>query len=146
LTKHINTTRPSKKLDAKRIGPYEVTERINANAYRLRLPHTMKLHDVFHVSLLDKSTPPTAEQTPAEPDPVIVDDSTEPEWEAERVIDSRMRYTKLQYHVQWAGYDYIRTSWEPAEYLANAPDLVAEFHKAYPEKPRPPPKLPPRRR
>ena len=100
-TKHINTiTRPSKKLDSKRIGPYEVTERINANLYRLRLPHTMKLHDVFHVVLLDKYRPPTAGSRPTEPDPVIVDDDvTEPEWEAERVIDSRMRYKKLQYHV-----------------------------------------------
>lgn len=145
-TRNIITARPSKKLDAKRIGPYEVLKRINANAYRLRLPPTMKIHNVFHVSLLDKYRPPTAGQRPAEPDPVIVDDATEPEWEAERIIDSRIRYRKLQYHVQWAGYDYIRTSWEPADNLENSPELVAEFHAAYPEKPKPPPKRPPRRR
>ena len=143
-TRHINTSRPSKKLDAKRIGPYEVIKRVNPNAYRLRLPSTIQLHDVFHVSLLDRYIPPAAGQTPAEPDPVIVDDASEAEWEVERILDSRMRYRKLQYLVQWAGYDYIRTSWEPAEYLANSPELITEFHTAYPEKPRSPPRPTPK--
>ena len=35
-TKNITTSRPSKKLDAKRIGPYEVIKQINANAYGIR--------------------------------------------------------------------------------------------------------------
>ena len=139
-TKNITTSRPSKKLDAKRIGPYEVIKQINANAYRLRLPHTMKIHNVFHVSLLDKYRPPTAGQNPPEPDPVIADDAAaEPEWEVERIVDSRIRYRKLQYLVQWAGYDYLRTSWEPADYVDNSPRHIAEFHRAYPEKPSAPP-------
>ena len=105
-TKNITTSRPSKKLDAKRIGPHEVIKQINPNAYRLRLPYTMKIHNVFHVSLLDKYRTPTAGQTPLEPDPVIADDAdAEPEWEVERIVHSRISYRKLQYLVQWAGYD-----------------------------------------
>ena len=100
----------------------------------------MKIHNVFHVSLLDKYRPPTAGQTPPEPDPVIADDAAaEPEWEVERIVDSRIRHRKLQYLVQWAAYDYIRTSWEPAYYVANSPRHTAEFHLAYPEKPSSPP-------
>jgi hypothetical protein len=92
----------------------------------------MRIHNVFHVSLLDKYSPPAIGQPPSEPQPMIVDDSDE--WEVEKILDSKRRYRRLHYLVQWAGYNYIRTSWEPAENLKNAPELVAKFHKEHPSK------------
>src|ERR1700742_3486614 len=62
-TRHIKTQRESKKLDYKRIGPFPVTERIHANAYRLQLPPEMQVHDAFHVSLLDRYVKPVEGQT-----------------------------------------------------------------------------------
>ena len=97
-TRHIKTQRESKKLDYKRIGPFPVVERINANAYRLQLPPEMQIHDAFHVSLLDRYVEPVTGQTPAEPLPVIVEGSEE--YNVDRVLDSRYRYRKLQYLVQ----------------------------------------------
>ena len=136
-TRHIKTQRESKKLDYKRIGPFPVVERINANAYRLQLPPEMPIHDAFHVSLLDRYVEPGAGQTPAEPLPVIVEGSEE--YNVDRVLESRYRYRKLQYLVQWVGYDYIRTSWEPAENLEHSKDLVEEYHSENPRKPKPKP-------
>jgi len=133
-TRHFRTTRPSKKLDYKRTGPYTVSKVINKNAYKLDLPYTIRKHNVFHVSLLDRYTPPTAGQPPSEPQPTVVDDSDE--WEVDRILDSKRRYRKLHYLVQWAGYSYVRTSWEPAENLGNAQELVDEFHREHPRKPR----------
>jgi hypothetical protein len=135
-TKNIRTARQSKKLDHKRVGPYPVTAIINKNAYRLDLPTSMKIHNVFNVALLDKYTEPVPGQPTPEPQPVIVTPGEE-EWEVERVLDSRYRYRKLQYLVQWAGYTYIRTTWEPAENLENAADLIADYHRANPTKPQP---------
>jgi hypothetical protein len=40
----------SAKLLPKWIGPFKVTEEINPVAFRLKLPETLKLHDVFHAS------------------------------------------------------------------------------------------------
>ncbi|KAH8144283.1 uncharacterized protein LAJ45_11743 [Morchella importuna] len=51
--KHIRTTRPSDKLDHKRLGKFKILERIGSHAYRLELPASMKSHPVFHVSLLE---------------------------------------------------------------------------------------------
>jgi hypothetical protein len=133
-TRHFRTTRPSKKLDYKRTGPYTVSKVINKNAYKLDLPYTIRKHNVFHVSLLDRYTPPTAGQPPSEPQPTVVDDSDE--WEVDRILDSKRRYRKPHYLVQWAGYSYVRTSWEPAENLGNAQELVEEFHREHPRKPR----------
>jgi RNase H-like domain found in reverse transcriptase/Reverse transcriptase (RNA-dependent DNA polymerase)/Integrase zinc binding domain/Chromo (CHRromatin Organisation MOdifier) domain/Integrase core domain len=136
-TRNIKTSRMSKKLDYKRIGPYPIAKVINKNAYRLDLPKTLRIHNVFHVSLLDRYTPPVVGQTPSEPLPTVVGDDGEEEWEVERILDSKRRYRKLHYLVQWAGYDYVRTSWEPAENLENATELVEEFHRENPGKPKP---------
>ena len=40
------------KLDAVWLGPYPITERISRTAYRLGLPADMRVHPVFHASLL----------------------------------------------------------------------------------------------
>ena len=50
-TKNIHRERPSKKLDRKRIGPYKVTKLVGS-LYWLDLPASMRIHDVFHSSLL----------------------------------------------------------------------------------------------
>jgi hypothetical protein len=82
--KHIQTARPSKKLDYKRLGPFKVTKVINRNAYRLELPYSMKVHNVFHVSLLDRYTGPVPGQQPSDPPPAITaENPDDEEWEVE---------------------------------------------------------------
>jgi len=66
---------------------------------------------------------------------VVVDDSAEEEWEIERILDSKRRYRKLHYLVQWAGYNYLRTSWEAAKNPGNAQEVVDYFHRDQPNKP-----------
>ena len=43
------------------IGPFEILERVGTVAYRLALPPSMSgVHEVFHVSMLQKYTPDPA--------------------------------------------------------------------------------------
>ena len=51
-TRNLKTHRSCKKMDDKWFGPYEIIQVINPRAYKLRLPHDMKIHPVFHASLL----------------------------------------------------------------------------------------------
>src|SRR6266480_1724706 len=50
---HIRMKRPSDKLDDKWLGPFKIKEVISRNARRLKLPETVRIHPVFHVSLLE---------------------------------------------------------------------------------------------
>ena len=56
LPRNIRTTRPCKKLDYKKIGPFKILEKIGSNAYKLELPPTMKIHNTFHISHNSKNT------------------------------------------------------------------------------------------
>ena len=49
------------KLSPRFIGPFEILERIGVVAYLLALPPSMSdVHEVFHVSMLQKYTPDPA--------------------------------------------------------------------------------------
>ena len=49
------------KLSPRFIGPFEILERVGTVAYRLALPPSMSgVHEVFHVSMLQKYTPDPA--------------------------------------------------------------------------------------
>ncbi|KAB5587886.1 Retrotransposable element Tf2 [Ceratobasidium theobromae] len=52
LAENIKGERESKKLDDKRMGPFEIKSRVSSHAYELDLPGSMKIHPVFHISLL----------------------------------------------------------------------------------------------
>ena len=135
LAAHIQlesqTARPSKKLQARYIGPYRIEKKISSVTYRLELPATLKIHPVFHVSLLKKYEEPTNipyRKNPREPPPAVVVDDHE-EFEVEKILDERVRRQKKEYLVHWKGYPEYDSSWEPAMNLQNAKEAVREFHE-----------------
>lgn len=97
------------------------------------MPKTVKLHPVFHLSLLEPAVKnPLQEQIKPPPPPVIVYD--EPEYEIEEILDSKVIRTRPKYYVKWTGHS--QPTWEPAEYHKYSAS-VDEYHKKYPERPGP---------
>jgi len=135
LRPNIKTTCTCDKLDYRRLGPFHIRDQINSVVYRLHLPESIKIHLVFHVSLLE---PYTTVNLPRRrqmlPPPIKIDNNQE--FEVEEVLDSRQRRNKLEYLVYWRGYDISERTWEPSRNLANASAKVKVFHQRYPSKPR----------
>ena len=52
LTTPTDKNRPARKLTPKFVGPFKIIEKISETAYKVELPHNMKMHPVFHVLLL----------------------------------------------------------------------------------------------
>jgi hypothetical protein len=134
--RNIRTRRPSRKLDHKRLGPFEVVNDPHLKtpyAVKLKLPPSMKIHPVRHVSELE---PAANDAFPGQriPPPPPVEVDGEQEWEVDEVLDSRTRYRKLQYLIKWTGYD--QPDWEDAR-MVNGLQAIDVFHHRYPDKPGP---------
>ena len=96
----------------------------------------MRIRHVFPPKLLTLAAQdPLRGQKNASPPPIMVDGINE--WMVEDILDSKKPRGRLQYWVQWEGYDQDLT-WLPAGSgeFDNGGDVVEKFHKKYPHKPR----------
>ena len=132
-TKNIRTERPSKKLDHKRIGLYKVTKLVGSS-YQLELPESMRIHNVFHPSLLRLAAEdPLPGQHNDPPPPVVVNDKKE--WEVDNILNAKKHGKWVLFRVKWKGYDKDKQSY-PSNNFENSPELVEDFYKRHPTKSR----------
>jgi hypothetical protein len=132
----IRTTRPSRKLAHRRLGPYRVERRVGTHAYRLCLPPSLgRLHPVFPTIKLSPAPadPFPGRHAPPPPPPELVDGYEE--YEVEKILDSRMYRGKLQFLVKWDGYGPEENSWVN-EGDIHADDRLADFYANHPGAPR----------
>jgi hypothetical protein len=99
------------KLGSKFFGPFQVLEHVGNVAYRLMLPVTARIHDVFHVGLMKAfhGTPPvqTPPLPPIEHGRVVV--------LPEKVLNSRIARGKRQLLVCWKYAPAVESAWVDLE-------------------------------
>lgn len=132
--KNLNTARPVVKLDDHNVGPFPV-KRVFSNplVIELELPTSMKVHPVFHASLLSHvATDPLPGQIQEPREPVVAENG-ERSWYVNAMLNSKEdnRYAPplLKYFVDWEGH---RPTWEPFYLIDNACQAIEEFHTANP--------------
>lgn len=88
-----------RKLDWKQMCPFTIRNVVSPYVYELRLSTKVKLHPVFHVSLLDPA-PSNAftRQYIAPPTAVIIDEKEE--YELEEILNSELVRKRPRYYVK----------------------------------------------
>ena len=131
--------RPSRKLNATCFGPFDVIERVSANAFKLDLGVSVssKTIDVFHVKYLRPTIDgPYRPSVTLQPLPVTEDDD-EPEYEIDRILDRKRCRGKFEYLVQYKGYPLLKDcQWRPHDELSvTAPIILEEFTAQFSKEP-----------
>jgi hypothetical protein len=137
--RNIKTRRPSRKLDHKLYGPFQVEKLISPSAVRLTLPRKWRIHNVFHVSLLE----PYNSGGRTLPDPAKVlreadDIECTEEYDVEEVMGSSRTKSRVLYLVRWSGFPKKEEwTWEPYDnFSVGGLEKIHEFHRAHPDSPR----------
>jgi len=106
-------------------------------AYRLELPETMSIHNVFHVGLLKKYRFGSNYIPP----PIPLEIEGELEFEVDHIVTHRekkvcsrnKKITQMEYFVNWVGYGVEHSTWEPEAHLKNAPECIIEYWRHHDE-------------
>lgn len=131
-----NIRRPgTRKLLPRRLGPYKVKAKLSDLTYELELPESLKIHPVFHVSLL---SPHHEDDIPGrtQPPPPPIEVEGDLEYEVDEVVDARRFRRKFQYLVRWKGYSREHDTWVNAEDMGNAQAKIRAFYRKKPNAPR----------
>jgi hypothetical protein len=119
---NIKAKRPNEKLDFQKLGPYIIEKECGLDNYQLKLPKSMLIHPIFHVSLLEPTENPAAEEQSN-----LVEKGSE--YEVEEVLD----YTRIDgqphYLVKWKGFDQSENTWEPIKHLTQCQATIQRYHQ-----------------
>ena len=115
-----------KKLLPRWLGPFEIIAKVGTVAYKLKLPAALKIHPVFHVSLLKAYKSSGRVQPPPVPSNLKSDEDQI--YEVERILDDRVtKAGKKEFLIKWAFYGPENNSWEPMRKLTGCPEALAEY-------------------
>src|SRR5260221_6446502 len=131
---------PTKKLDHKWLGPFVIKKVISTATVKLHLsPHEQGIHPVISISNVHPYHPDLILECPLDlhPNPILINGSEE--YEVESIVDSKYRYQCLHYLIKFKGWPNSNNEWLLADHLANAPNIIQDFHHCHPSAPAPHP-------
>ena len=103
VVSNMRTMRPAKKLDAKKLVPFPITEVILPHVDCLSLPKFMKVHNVFHVGLLQCfHADEDFHQRQVAP-PLVIMEEGEEEYLVEKIVGWEKQKSGLLYRICWQG-------------------------------------------
>src|SRR5437588_81945 len=132
---NLQTTHPKAKLAPRRYGPFKVLWATPTNC-KLELPPQMRVHPVFHNSLLKPYVETSAHRPNfARPPPEIIG-GEEGHYEIKEILQEHPTRNRksTQYLVKWKGYPDSENSWLPAKELTHAKDTLQKFQSKHTSK------------
>ena len=126
LDSRNSKTQYNKKIRPRCEGPFEIDEVLGPVTYRLKLPSSWKIHNVFHVILLRPyvETEVHGNNFPR-PAPELLEG--EEVYNMEWILKHRRCGRRYQYYVQWEGYPITEASWEPELAFSANGDMLGNY-------------------
>ena len=132
--KNLNTAHLTVKLNNCYVRSFKVKHIFKKNllVIELELSEFMKIHSVFHVTLLSHvATDPLSGQC-QEPQESVVTENSERVWYVIRIfnfkVNQHFNSLLLKYYVKWEGYF---STWEPFYLVNNCQQALNEYHAVY---------------
>ena len=94
INNSIDKYRPTHKLAPKYLGPYTISAIISPTSYRLNLLLTLKIHFVFHVSVLKHYQESEEFNYKVLSQLITISESNEIEYEVKQILNKRLFLTK----------------------------------------------------
>ena len=115
-----------KKMKPKQEGPFTITKVLGPVTYKLQLPKTWWIHNVFHATLLHPYKENSVHgENFAEPPPELVEG--EEVYEVETILNHRKRGRGYQYFVKWQGYPIYDASWELEHVFSDDGNMLTQY-------------------
>jgi hypothetical protein len=108
---NLSTDAPSKKLVAKRLGPYTIEELVGPSSYQLDILVGWKIHNVFHVGLLSRTQDDTIPGRVPELAPVVRIQDKEL-WVIDQFVNSCWFRGKFQLKIWWEDQTEEQDDWQ----------------------------------
>jgi hypothetical protein len=119
-----------KKMAPKREGPFKILEVLGPVTYRLDLPVSWRIHNVFHATLLR----PYVENDVygnnyPRPLPELL--KGEEVYQVETIMKHRRRGRGYQYYVKWEGYPISEATWENESAFSNDGEMLKLYKQRH---------------
>ena len=129
---HLKLQHQKMKLAPKHYGPFRVIKEVSPIAYKIQLPMSWGIHNMFHASLLSPYQE-TAAHGPnfSQPPPDLI--NGEEEYKVECIVNHQRhgQSRQLQYLIKWKGYPKSDNTWELADQV-HTPELIKLYHQHSP--------------
>ena len=141
-TKNIKTKR-NPKLDHRYLGPFEIVEAVENQAYKLKLHVKWHIHLVFQTSLLEKDVKKREAVDQKIADQLKFEEEEQREQEVDSIMESMVfveeaidgRPLGLYYLIHWKRETHAEDTWEPIKGTAHLRRLLKKYHAENPDKP-----------
>jgi len=112
--------------------PFPILERVRKVAYKVQLPPKLKIHNVFHMSMLkpfhqDEEDPNRGVSQRALTGIVIEYDRKIEAILAHRMVSRKGGQSHTEYLVKWQGLSDTETSWEGEEQLWQYSEMIEDY-------------------
>ena len=129
----VSRAQESKKLSARRFGPFEILECVGKNAVRVKLPDNVKIYDVLNVihTIPHKEQPADiARELPPRPEP-IPDDAGDTLFVVDCILRHRRRGRGFQFLTLMKGAPQHEAQWQPTRDFVDADGTLTAAFRDY---------------